>query len=81
MPGGPYIVFPVAASLLKEGIGVGPLLTFITAKLLLSPIRMFTWEGSFLGWAFVTARTVPSLFLPPIVGLIGQRLYALLLRS
>lgn len=77
MPGGPYIVFPVAATLLKDGIGVGPLLTFITAKLLLSPIRLFTWEAPFLGWAFVTARTVPSLLLPPIVGIIGQRLYAL----
>ncbi|MDE2485271.1 MAG: permease [candidate division NC10 bacterium] len=81
MPGGPYVVFPVAASLLREGVGVGPLLTFITAKSLLSPIRLFTWEVPFLGWAFVTARTVPSLFLPPIVGIIGQRLYALFLRS
>ncbi|MDE2060576.1 MAG: permease [candidate division NC10 bacterium] len=80
MPGGPYVVFPVAASLLKEGMGVGPLLTFITAKSLLSPIRLFTWEVPFLGWAFVTARTVPSLLLPPIIGIIGQRLYALFLR-
>jgi len=77
LPGGPYVVFPLTASLLRGGIGVGPLLTFITAKLLLSPVRLFTWEIPFLGWAFVTARTVPSLFLPPIVGLIGQRLYAL----
>ncbi len=81
MPGGPYVVFPLTASLLREGIGVGPLLTFITAKLLLSPIRLFTWEVPFLGWAFVAARTIPSLFLPPIIGLIGQRLYALFLRS
>lgn len=80
MPGGPYVVFPLAASLLKEGIGVGPLLTFITAKSLLSPIRMFTWEVPFLGWAFVTARTVPSLLLPPIVGIVGQRLFALFSR-
>lgn len=77
IPGGPYVVFPVAASLLKEGMGVGPLLTFITAKSLLSPIRMFTWEVPFLGWAFVTARTVPSLLLPPIVGIVGQRIFTL----
>lgn len=81
MPGGPYIVFPMAASLFREGMGVGPLLTFITAKALLSPIRLFTWEVPFLGWAFVMARTLPSLLLPPIVGMIGQRLYALFLRS
>jgi uncharacterized membrane protein YraQ (UPF0718 family) len=77
IPGGPYIVFPVAAALFKEGMGVGPLLTFITAKSLLSPIRMFTWEVPFLGWAFVTARTVPSLLLPPIVGIIGHRIFTL----
>lgn len=77
IPGGPYVVFPVAASLLKEGMGVGPLITFITAKSLLSPIRMFTWEVPFLGWAFVTARTVPSLLLPPIVGIVGQRIFTL----
>ncbi len=81
MPGGPYVVFPLTASLLRDGMGIGPLLTFITAKLLLSPIRLFTWEAPFLGWAFVAARTVPSLFLPPIVGLIGQRLYTFFLRS
>jgi uncharacterized membrane protein YraQ (UPF0718 family) len=77
IPGGPYVVFPVAAAFLKEGVGVGPLLTFITAKSLLSPIRMFTWEVPFLGWAFVTARTVPSLLLPPIVGIVGQRIFTL----
>ena len=77
IPGGPYVVFPVAAALFKEGMGVGPLLTFITAKSLLSPIRMFTWEVPFLGWAFVTARTVPSLLLPPIVGVVGQRIFTL----
>jgi uncharacterized membrane protein YraQ (UPF0718 family) len=77
IPGGPYVVFPVAAALFKEGMGIGPLLTFITAKSLLSPIRMFTWEVPFLGWPFVIARTVPSLLLPPIVGLVGHRLFTL----
>ena len=77
MPGGPYVVFPIAASFLKQGIGVGPLITFITAKSLLSPIRMFSWEVPFLGWPFTAARTIPSLILPPLVGMIGQRLFAL----
>jgi len=77
MPGGPYVVFPIAASFLKQGMGVGPLITFITAKSLLSPIRMFSWEAPFLGWPFTAARTIPSLILPPLVGLIGQRLFTL----
>jgi uncharacterized membrane protein YraQ (UPF0718 family) len=75
MPGGPYVVFPIAASLFKQGVGVGPLITFITAKSLLSPTRLFSWEAPFLGWPFAAARAIPSLILPPFVGLIGQRLF------
>jgi len=75
MPGGPYVVFPIAASLLNQGVGVGPLVTFITAKSLLSPTRLFSWEAPFLGWPFAAARAIPSLLLPPLVGLIGQRLF------
>ena len=75
MPGGPYVVFPIAASLFNQGVGVGPLVTFITAKSLLSPTRLFSWEVPFLGWPFVAARAIPSFLLPPLVGLIGQRLF------
>lgn len=75
MPGGPYVVFPIAASLLKQGVAVGPLLAFITAKALLSPTRLFSWEVPFLGWPFVAARAIPSLLFPPIIGVIGQRLF------
>lgn len=75
MPGGPYVVFPIAASLFNQGVGVGPLVTFITAKSLLSPTRLFSWEAPFLGWPFAAARAIPSLLLPPLVGIIGQRLF------
>ncbi|MBM4254791.1 MAG: hypothetical protein FJ147_02725 [Deltaproteobacteria bacterium] len=76
MPGGPYVVFPIAASLFNQGVGVGPLVTFITAKSLLSPTRLFSWEAPFLGWPFAAARAIPSLLLPPLVGIIGQRLFS-----
>ena len=75
MPGGPYVVFPIAASLLNQGVAVGPLITFITAKALLSPTRLFSWEAPFLGWPFAAARAIPSLLLPPLIGVIGQRLF------
>ena len=75
MPGGPYVVFPIAASLFNQGVGVGPLVTFITAKSLLSPTRLFSWEAPFMGWPFAAARAIPSFLLPPLVGLIGQRLF------
>jgi len=75
MPGGPYVVFPIAASLFNQGVSVGPLVTFITAKSLLSPTRLFSWEAPFMGWPFAAARAIPSFLLPPLVGLIGQRLF------
>lgn len=75
MPGGPYVVFPIAASLFHQGVAVGPLITFITAKALLSPTRLFSWEAPFLGWPFAAARAIPSLFLPPLIGVISQRLF------
>jgi uncharacterized membrane protein YraQ (UPF0718 family) len=81
LPGGPYIVFPIAATFVKQGVAAGPLITFITAKLLLSPIRTFSWEVPFLGGAFVAARNIPSVLLPPLVGLIGQHLYHLFSRE
>ena len=65
MPGGPYVVFLLAASLIKQGIGIGPLLAFVTAKVLLSPIRLFTREVPFLGWPFTLARLLPSIVFPP----------------
>ncbi len=77
MPGGPYVVFPIAASLFSQGVGVGPLVTFITAKSLLSPTRLFSWEAPFLGWPFAAARAIPSFLLPPLVGVIGQRLFTM----
>lgn len=80
MPGGPYVVFPIAASLFKQGVGVGPLLAFITAKALLSPTRLFSWEVPFLGWPFTAARAIPSLLFPPLIGIIGQRLFNLFSR-
>jgi uncharacterized membrane protein YraQ (UPF0718 family) len=81
MPGGPYVVFPIAASLFNQGVGVGPLVTFITAKSLLSPTRLFSWEVPFLGWPFVAARAIPSLLLPPLIGIIGQKLFTLFNRQ
>lgn len=75
MPGGPYVVFPLAASLFKQGVEVGPLIAFITAKSLLSPTRLFAWEIPFLGWPLAVARAIPSFILPPLVGLVSQRLF------
>jgi len=77
IPGGPYLLFPVAANLLRSGAAPGPLIALLTAKTLVSPIRMLTYEAPLLGWPLTLARFIPGVLLPPVMGLIGQYLYGL----
>lgn len=81
IPGGPYLLFPIAANLLKTGAAPGVLIALITAKTLVGPIRMLTYEAPLLGWPLTLARCVPALFLPPIMGIIGQWLFNLLMKK
>jgi uncharacterized membrane protein YraQ (UPF0718 family) len=77
LPGGPYVVFPIAANLYRNGAGAGPLVALMSAKMLVSPIRTLTYEVPLLGWPLTLARLLPSLVLPPILGLIGHWLFGL----
>jgi uncharacterized protein len=81
LPGGPYVLFPVAANLLRSGAAPGPLITLLTAKTLVSPIRMVTYEAPLLGWPMALARFVPGVLLPPIMGIVGQWLYVVFSRG
>jgi uncharacterized membrane protein YraQ (UPF0718 family) len=78
IPGGPYLLFPVAASLFQRGAAPGPLISLLTAKTLVSPIRMLTYEAPLLGWPLTLARFVPGVLLPPVMGVVGQWLYGVL---
>jgi len=75
VPGGPYVFFPVAATLFRQGVAPAALLTLITAKTLVSPIRMLTYEAPVLGWPLTLARLVPGVLVPPLVGIVGGLLY------
>jgi uncharacterized protein len=75
MPGGPYLVFPVVANLLRSGAAPGPLIALLTAKTLVSPIRMLTYEAPLLGWPLTLARLIPGILLPPALGWLGHWLY------
>lgn len=78
MPGGPYLFFPVAAKLLASGTSPAALITFLTAKTLLSPVRMLTYEAPLLGWPLTLARFIPGVLLPPLMGWAGQWIYLLI---
>jgi uncharacterized membrane protein YraQ (UPF0718 family) len=80
LPGGPYVYFPVAANLFRNGAEAGPIIALLTAKTLVSPVRTLTYEAPLLGWPLTLARFIPALVLPPVLGLVGQWLYNLFRR-
>ena len=54
-----------------------PSVVNITAKTLVSPIRMLTYEAPLVGWPLTLARFIPGVLLPPVMGVIGQWLFRL----
>jgi uncharacterized membrane protein YraQ (UPF0718 family) len=75
LPGGPYVLFPVVAGLAQKGAAAGPLICLLTAKTLVSPIRMFTYEAPLLGWPLTLARFIPGVLAAPVLGLIGHYMF------
>ncbi|HET6282268.1 MAG TPA: permease [Polyangia bacterium] len=75
IPGGPYLLFPIVANLFGKGVAAGPLIALVSAKTLISPIRMLTYEAPLLGWPLTLARLLPALAVPPLLGLVGQWIY------
>jgi hypothetical protein len=56
-------------------VGAGALIALVSAKTLVSPIRMLTYEAPLLGWPLTLARLLPGLAVPPVLGVVGQWLY------
>jgi uncharacterized membrane protein YraQ (UPF0718 family) len=68
-PGGPFLQFPLVATLLRGGAGEGAVAAYLTAWSLLGLQRVLVWELPVLGPGFAIARWVVSLALPILVGL------------
>ena len=67
-PGGPMTHFPIIASLFKVGVGVGPLVAYLTAWSLFGLQRIIMWEIPFLGPKVVAVRVAVSFFFPFLAG-------------
>ncbi len=68
-PSGPFISFPVAATLLKSGASTAAVVTYVTAWMLLAIHRFFIWEVPFLGMQTAVVRWLVCLALPLLAGL------------
>jgi uncharacterized membrane protein YraQ (UPF0718 family) len=78
LPGGPYVLFPIVAVLLEQGASVSAVITLVSAKTLVSPLRMITYEAPLNGWPFTLARLIPGALAAPLLGLAGGWCYRLL---
>ena len=64
--------FPIIASLFKVGVGVGPLVSYLTAWSLFGLQRIIMWKIPFLGPQVVAVRVAVSLFFPFLAGWLSE---------
>jgi uncharacterized protein len=74
IPGGPYVYYPIAGSLLGSGAGVGVLVAFVTAKNLWSITRL-PYEFALLGSYLTLLRFGLTLVVPPLLGFAAEALF------
>jgi uncharacterized membrane protein YraQ (UPF0718 family) len=72
MPGAPYVMLPVAGSLLSSGASIGPVMTMILSAGIGVAITRIPYEIAFIGWRFMVLRLVVCALAPPICGLLAQ---------
>ena len=75
MPGGPYVVLPVAAGLLRTGASIGTMVAFLTGWSLWAVTRL-PLEIGVMGWKFWLIRLACVFFFPPIAGLIANKFFS-----
>jgi uncharacterized membrane protein YraQ (UPF0718 family) len=80
-PGGPITIFPIAAAFVAIGADVGAAIAFITSWTLLGYARILVWELPFFGGEFVIWRTLISIPLPIVAGLLARMLIRLTTRE
>lgn len=69
-PGGPFVSYPLVATLYRAGAGIGPVVAFVTAWALGSVSRL-PLEIGVVGLRLTLIRLASSIIFPPIAGLIA----------
>ncbi len=80
IPGGPYVYYPIAGSLLSSGAGLGVLIAFITAKNLWSISRL-PYEFALLGPSLTITRFLFTLIVPPLIGFLAELLFGRMIEN
>ncbi len=75
VPGGPMMIFPLAAGLLAAGARLAVVVSFVTAWSLYGLNRTLIWEMSFLHIDFVLFRVLLCLPFPILAGWLAGRVF------
>jgi uncharacterized membrane protein YraQ (UPF0718 family) len=73
--GGPFVWLPIVASIYRSGADIGPVISLITARAILSIQMLLIWQIPFFGVQLSLSRYIPCLLVPPIVGLLGRAIF------
>jgi uncharacterized membrane protein YraQ (UPF0718 family) len=73
LPGGPYVIFPLIATLYQSGAGLGPTLAMITSWATIALLTV-SFELPFMGWRFSLIRLGLGVLIPLSVGLVATLL-------
>lgn len=74
IPGGPYVVFPLAAGFLKAGASMPTMVAFVTSWGLWS-LNRIPMTVAFLGWRFTLAALATTVFFPPLAGILTKTFF------
>lgn len=71
IPGGPYISFPIIASIFKAGAGLGTAVAFVSGWAMWGLITV-AFELALVGYRFTILRLALVLIFPPLAGLMAH---------
>ena len=71
-PGGPFIQFPIVATMFKAGAHIGPLIAYLSAWALIGINRVIAFEIPLLGFHITLTRLLCSFIFPIIIGYLAK---------
>ncbi len=80
-PGGPYVMYPIAAALMHGGAGVTSIAAFTAARNLFTANRFLVYEVPFLGPALAIARTLATVWLVVVAVVLVPLVFRLMPKS
>mgnify|MGYP006287136307 CR=1 FL=1 len=74
LPGGPYIAFPIIASIFQAGAGMGTAVAFVTGWAMWGVANM-PFELAIIGHRFMFLRLALVLIIPPFAGFMANMFF------